>query len=427
MTTPEKPDRRKGRDRSHDKGRARLFTEISVTKTRLAKDESEATYRDRKAPGLLLKLKKSGAKGWRVQFYDASLHKMRTEALGEFEPGHPAHMSVKDARKAAMNFRANLDSILSARAQQALANRASFNAVADWYMGEFVEGQRRSASQIKAVIEAVKAEWGNKPFEGISRSDVWSLLDKIAKARGPRAADVTLAILRRMMDKHAARSESYASVIVKGMSKIENPKERARDRILTDQEIRLMFTACAGLGTFGNMVKVLLYTAQRRSKVATMRFDDVDAGVWTIPTEKREKGNAQRLKLPKHVLEIIGAQAQVQLNEFVFPASRLGRREGDSDAYGSYSAFGQGKSDLDAAMAKLQPKPIPHWTLHDIRRTARSLMARAGIRPDIAERVLGHAIAGVEGVYDRHDYDTERETALMTLATLIGEITAGRR
>ena len=69
--------------------------------------------------------------------------------------------------------------------------------------------------------------------------------------------------------------------------------------------------------------------------------------------------------------------------------------------------------------------PIPHWTIHDLRRTARSLMSRAGVRPDIAERALGHAIKGVEGVYDRHAYDAEKAEALKKLAGLIDLILAG--
>lgn len=417
--TQEQRKRRKGVDRT------RLFTELSVTKLKLRSGEdAQVTYRDKKQDGLLLRLNLSGGKAWRVMFYDSGLRKMRSEGLGEFKPGAPDHMSVKDARDAAAHFRANRKTILADRARTALANRDSFKAVSDWYVEKFVEGQRRSAHQIKAIINAVVATWGERPFEAITRPDVVELLDKIADSRGPRAADITLAVLRRMMAKHAVRSKTgYSSVIVEGMAQIEDPRERARDRILEDREIRLMFAACDRVGTFGNMCKVLLYTAQRRTKVATMRFDDIEDGLWTIPKEKREKGNAQRLKLPKPVLDIIAAQAELRTNDYVFPASRVGRRGGPGEHFGAYSAFGQGKADLDKAMAEIAPKPvIPHWTLHDIRRTSRSLMSRAGIRPDIAERVLGHVIGGVEGVYDRHDYDTERETALLSLATLIETI-----
>ena len=65
---------------------------------------------------------------------------------------------------------------------------------------------------------------------------------------------------------------------------------------------------------------------------------------------------------------------------------------------------------------------LKRWTVHDLRRTARSLMSRAGVRPDIAERVMGHAIEGVEGVYDRHSYVVEKADALRKLAGLIERI-----
>ena len=67
-------------------------------------------------------------------------------------------------------------------------------------------------------------------------------------------------------------------------------------------------------------------------------------------------------------------------------------------------------------------EPIPNWTLHDLRRTAKTLMARAGVRPDISERVLGHAIAGVEGTYDRHSYADEKRDALEKLAAMVDRI-----
>jgi integrase len=70
---------------------------------------------------------------------------------------------------------------------------------------------------------------------------------------------------------------------------------------------------------------------------------------------------------------------------------------------------------------------MPRWTLHDLRRTARSLMSRAGVRPDISERVLGHAITGVEGIYDRHRYDAEKADALHKLAALVDSIVRPRK
>ena len=83
----------------------------------------------------------------------------------------------------------------------------------------------------------------------------------------------------------------------------------------------------------------------------------------------------------------------------------------------------QEQAKLDkGSLADTTVDPIPNWTLHDLRRTAKSLMARAGVRPDISERVLGHVIAGVEGVYDRHSYLEEKRDALEKLAAMIERI-----
>jgi integrase len=106
------------------------------------------------------------------------------------------------------------------------------------------------------------------------------------------------------------------------------------------------------------------------------------------------------------VVDIIRAQKRISGNAYIFP----GRGEGH------FNAYGHRKREIDA---KAQIAP---WVIHDLRRTSRSLMARAGVRPDIAERVMGHAIEGVEGVYDRHSYVVEKADALRKLAGLIERI-----
>ena len=79
--------------------------------------------------------------------------------------------------------------------------------------------------------------------------------------------------------------------------------------------------------------------------------------------------------------------------------------------------FSQRNDELDEKLGHFEP-----WVFHDLRRTARSLMSRAGVRPDISERVLGHAIPGIAGVYDRHSYDSEKADALNRLAALVQTI-----
>ena len=147
-----------------------------------------------------------------------------------------------------------------------------------------------------------------------------------------------------------------------------SPKERARSRILTDDEIKAVWEAADG--TFGDMVKILLLTGQRREKVASMRWQDVSIdGEWTMPEGKREKGVGGTLVLPDLAVGIIRARPRFASNVHVF-AGRGGSH---------LSGYSKGKRALDAKA------PLPQWGLHDLRRTARSLMSRAGIRPDIAE------------------------------------------
>jgi integrase len=155
---------------------------------------------------------------------------------------------------------------------------------------------------------------------------------------------------------------------------------------------------------FGALIRLLLLTAQRREKILTMRWSDISPdGVWTIPTAPREKGNAGSLKLPPQALAIIAAQPRFVGNDFLFAGGR-----------GRYSLdFSKLKAEFDAVSG------VRDWRLHDLRRTARSLMSRAGVLSEHAERVLGHTITGVEGVYDRHSYHHEKAATLARLAALI--------
>jgi integrase len=95
-----------------------------------------------------------------------------------------------------------------------------------------------------------------------------------------------------------------------------------------------------------------------------------------------------------------------------------------------FHTLAEAKKELDKTIAAIRKadgrEPMPHWQLHDLRRTARSLMSRAGVPTDHAERVLGHVIGGVRGTYDRHEYLDEKRAALEALARLIERIIANR-
>jgi integrase len=278
----------------------------------------------------------------------------------------------------------------------------------------------RSAPDLARLLKThVYPRWANRPFLDIRRSDIAALLDEIEDNHGPRQADYVLAIVRSVMNWRAARSDDYSAPISRGMRRT-NPKERARARILSDEELRAAWKAAKSDGAFGAFIRLLLLTAQRREKVASMRWRDIANGTWTIPAEAREKGAGGELELPPAALDIIEAQPRIGESPYVFAGRSVKGRE-----HACLSGFGKRKRALDAKVAAELPN-VPQWQLHDLRRTARSLMSRAGVRPDIAERVMGHVQPGVAGVYDRHAYFDEKADALAKLAALVDAIVKPR-
>jgi integrase len=236
---------------------------------------------------------------------------------------------------------------------------------------------------------------------------VADLLDEIEDKHGARQADLVLCLVRSIANWYAGRHENYVPPFVKAMRR-QGTKERERKRILNDDELRIVWKSAETSGKFGAVVRLLLLTAQRRQKVLAMRWQDISAdGTWIIPAEPREKTNAGELLLPPAALDIIASQPKLGSNPFVFPGRGDGHLGGISDC----------KRKFEAALPAM-----PQWQLHDLRRTARSLMSRAGVLSEHAERVLGHVVGGVEGVYDRHQYAIEKGAALAKLAALVGSI-----
>jgi integrase len=285
----------------------------------------------------------------------------------------------------------------------------SFQAVAEKWIKRHVQAKRlRSEKEVTRLLSAhVYPRWKDRAFLDIRRSDVAALLDEIEDDHGARQADYVLAIARGIMNWYATRHDNYVPSTVRGMRRT-NPKERQRERTLTDSELATVWKAAESNGIFGAIVRLLLLTAQRRQKILSMRRSDVSIdGVWSIPNGAREKGTGGELVLPAVAFAIIRAQPRIGDNPFVF----AGRGNGH------YNGHSKGKKLFDEKLPKM-----PQWQLHDLRRTARSLMARAGVRSEIAERVMGHAIEGVESVYDRHSYHDEKADALKRLAALIDGI-----
>jgi integrase len=293
----------------------------------------------------------------------------------------------------------------------------TFKQVAERWLDRQVRAKGfRSEYKITRILNVhVLPRLGDRPLVGIRRSDIAALMDHVEDNHGARQADAALDVIRSCMYWHAVRTDDYSPPLTRNMQR-QSQRQRARSRILDDHEIRQLWQATASEarnpqdpGTFNGIVRLCLLTAQRSRKVAAIQWSDItDEGEWIIRREPREKGTGAALILPPIAIEIIRARPKVGNNPHVFAATR---------GSGPFCGWGPAKAALDA-----KAPDVALWVIHDLRRTARSLMSRAGVQREIAERVLGHTIAGVEGVYDRHSYRNENADALARLAALIANI-----
>jgi integrase len=287
---------------------------------------------------------------------------------------------------------------------------------ANWLKRHVEANGLRSRNEITRLLDVhVLPLWRDREFTTIRRSDVARLLDDVEDGHSARQADAVLTAVRSMMGWFASRHDDYSVPIIRGMRR-QNPKAQARARILDDGEIRAIWKQAEANGTFGAIVRMCLLTAQRSRKVSTMKWADVSVdGEWTIPQEPREKDSAGSLVLPEAALKVIRGQPRIGDNPYVFASLR-----GDGRPFVSFSAA---KAAFDSKL----PADMPAWVIHDLRRTARSLLSRAGVPSEHAERVMGHSVgSAVMQTYDRFEYRHEKAAALAKLAALIDAIVHGR-
>lgn len=298
--------------------------------------------------------------------------------------------------------------------REARAEANTVNAILDTFVARHVKNLRSGAEVERCFNVYVRPRIGAKSIYDLSRRDVVEMLDKIEDGNGPVMADRVLAHVRKAFNWHATRDDQFSPPIVRGMARTK-PSERARDRVLADQELRDLFAALDSAElpeAFRRLVPALLFTAQRRANVLAMHHDEIEGGNWTIPKAKYKTKTDLVVPLTDKAREYIGEGAG-----FVF-AGRDGRKP--------FNGMSKSKVALDAEINRLRKKAgqkaMPHWTFHDLRRTARTLMSRAGVDKDIAERVIGHVIPGVRGVYDRFEYLPQKRDALERLAAMVDRI-----
>lgn len=174
------------------------------------------------------------------------------------------------------------------------------------------------------------------------------------------------------------------------------------------------------------VVWLLLALCVRKMELLSARWDafDLDAGVWTLARESTKTRSSIRIPLAKPVVAWLKEARVLAFGKpFVFPARRLVRRRLGQARTNRYEHVGP--DTLNVALKRLPMLNMEHFTVHDMRRTARTHLARLGVDRFVAERSLNHKLGNVEGIYDRHDYFAERHAALGSWAALLSQVERG--
>jgi integrase len=289
----------------------------------------------------------------------------------------------------------------------------------DVWLKERVVGRGlRSAAEIVSLLARyVRPRLGQRMVEGIKRLDMVELLDWVAAAASARTSDKVLSTMGTFFRWYALRDDEFRSPIVPGMARL-TLKDLSRDRVLADDEIRTLWAALESCQpeAYARIVRALLLSACRLNEIARLSRPEIDGDVAVIPAQRVKTKTEHALPITPGLADLIGTQGDGE-GDYLFSTD---------GGFSPFSGFSKAKRRLDELVAAQRKKaglrPMPPWQLHDLRRTARSLMSRAGVAADVAERVLGHVMPGVRGVYDRHEYLAEKRDALRRLEGLLASI-----
>ena len=269
----------------------RLLTDRFCAGAKPRDGELQTDYFDAQVSGLALRVSETH-KGWSLHYTLGGKRKRLTFGA------YPV-ISLASARTRADEARA---AIAEGRDPSLVATE-TLKHVCELYLAR--EGDKlRTVKWRRGVLDRhVYPILGSRPIAEIRRSEIVRLLDRIEEGSGATMATQTLAIIRKVMNWHAMRSDDFLSPIVRGMARTQR-SEQARERILTDDELRKIWAA--NYGVVGSFVRFLLLTAARRTEVAGMTWGEVAGSDWTLPARRNKTGLDLVRPLSRQAQAILG-------------------------------------------------------------------------------------------------------------------------
>jgi integrase len=381
---------------------------INITKSSLPRlvcppGKKEAFFWDKDIPGLALRAYPSGKRVWICQYRDRH-GRTRRVPLGS--------AAVIDPAKAREKARETLGAVANggnpALDRKAARQAATVGSLVDAYLQDAaLRLKPNTLDQSERNLRKYAASLHSDALAIIDRAGLFKLRNKLAKEAGEVQANRVLATLSAMW------TWGLRAGVVTG----ENPaafvprfSETARERVLSEDEIRTLWRATASGKTFDRIVRLILLTGCRRQEVGSMEWCEIDGELWTVPASRMKGGLAHEVPLPLLAL------------------AQLPPKVSGGALFGSFDGWTAAKRRLDEAMAALRSEaPALPWGLHDLRRTFSTMMNERGLaEPHIIEACLAHTgvKSGVAGVYNRAAYREAKRAALGAWAALVGGIAA---
>jgi integrase len=382
----------------------------------LPTSKSDVVYWDAGYAGFGVKVTPKGRKVFIVLYRTGGAgSRLRKYTIGPY-----GRVTLHQARVAAQKvFAAKLEGRDPAAEKRAARRRIVADRVED-LLETFIAqrlSQIRSGGEVARLLRReVGKTWAGRSIHEITKRDVVEVVTAIEQRGAPVAANKALKVIktflrwcvgRAVLDQSPAEGVPLPS------------KEVARDRVLDDEELAHVILAARKIGgPYGGVVELLALTGQRREEVARLQWEELEFArrIWTLPKSRTKNAKAHVVHLSDQSLAVL--KRADQRGPYVF--SLLGTK--------AFQEFSRAKRRLD------QLSGVTAWRLRDLRRTCVSGMARLGIAPHVADKILNHqagTISGVAAVYQRHEFLAERQDALERwgahVARIVIELAGERR
>lgn len=376
-----------------------------LTDTRIASIkpplDGREEHTDAMVPGLRLRVSSKGRKAWTVRTRHDG--KQINKTLGTYPV-----LSLADARDRAREFLIELE-------QSGLpAPKRTFGDLAERWIEKRAKVRNKSWQQQQRRLEThVLPDWRTREVGSIKRGEVSDLFERLEDTGAVVLGNRVLATVGAVFNYGV----EIGWLDFSPAYRVKKTPEKARRRFLSAAEVPAVWRGAELLGyPYAPYVRALMLTGQRRTETAHMRWAhvDLDAARWIIPGDETKSDRGD------HLVPLAPAMAAL-LNAL----PRFGDYVFTTDGKAPIGGFSKAKQRLDGLMAATGSE-IPHWRLHDLRRTAATHLQRLGIGTDLIGRILNHAPEGITAtVYGLHDYETEKRAALEAWAEEVGRLARG--